>query len=459
MNDNLIRLPSSYRDPSGFLFRYRDQLYRQVNKVYAEDLERLHSSGLYEALVEKELFLPYARVKQNLTGSGDWYETLQPEPIPFISYPYEWCFRMWQDAALATLALAREAMKHGMMLKDASAYNLQWHGGKMKLIDHLSFERYEEHRPWIAYRQFCEHFLAPLALMHYRQLPLQPLFIAYPDGIPLGMAKQLLPFRSRLHLHTALHLHLHAAAGKKKETGFRESGGFSPRKMEHLLQSLEEAVRSYSFDRPSGVWSEYYEEAGQREAYLADKKELVAGWIRQVNKSSAIDLGANEGAFSLLLAEEKMRVISADQDHYAINKLYRQVRGRKDIDLHPIVLDLVHPSPALGLNNTEREAFTGRASGDLVLALALMHHLCIGKNVPFEELARLLHSLGPLLIIEFIPKEDEKVRYMLQQKKDVYDGYSREKFLAVFSTRYRILAQQPVAGSDRILYLMQSHAD
>jgi hypothetical protein len=235
---------SSYRDPSGFLFYKNEILYRQVNQVFKKDFEQFIQSGLYQHLVEKKILLSHQTVHENLTGSSNWYLTLQPQFVPFISYPYEWCFDMLKDAALLTLEAAKEALNFGMILKDASAYNVQLLNGKMIFIDTLSFEKYDEQKPWIAYRQFCEHFFAPLALMHYLKEPLQNLFIAYPDGIPLAIAAKMLPFKSKLKLHSYLHLHLQSSMTKTKTTENKKESSFSKQKMKNLLQSLEDGIRS-----------------------------------------------------------------------------------------------------------------------------------------------------------------------------------------------------------------------
>src|SRR5215211_487772 len=184
-----IKHPSSYRDPSGFLYYHNNSLYRQVNKSYQEHFEQFISGALYQHLVNQQLLISHQQINVNYLDDTDWYQTIQPELVPFISYPYEWCFDMLKDAALTTLLVAQESMVYNMMLKDASAYNVQWHKGKMIFIDSLSFEKYDDTKPWIAYRQFCEHFLAPLALMHYRKWPLQNLWLAYPDGFPLPLTK------------------------------------------------------------------------------------------------------------------------------------------------------------------------------------------------------------------------------------------------------------------------------
>lgn len=449
------RHSSSYRDPSGFLFYHNDILYRQVNQSFKEDFDQFISGGLYQHLVDKKTLIPHKTINENLTGTKEWYQTLQPEPISFISYPYEWCFDMWKDAALLTLEIAKEAMDFGMMLKDASAYNVQLHNGKMIFIDTLSFEKYDDAKPWIAYRQFCEHFLAPLALMNFLKTPLSNLFVAYADGIPLSLAKKMLPFKSKWNLHSYLHLHVQASMTEGKKQLNTPATAFSRKKLLNILNSLESAIKSYSLNQPSGVWSDYYKEASQREDYLVQKKEIIKNWISKLEIKTAIDFGANEGEFSQLLAERNIYTIAADFDHYSINKLYNYTKKAANNNIHPLVIDIANPSPAIGANNEERASFLNRTNTDVVLALALIHHLCIGKNIPFEDVIKTFQSLGQTLIIEFVPKEDEKVQFMLHQKKDIYQWYTQDAFLNAFSQKYKIAESKEVGTSKRVLYLMQ----
>lgn len=451
--------PSSYRDPSGFLFTYNGQLYRQVNQSFATAFEQFHRSGLSAQLIQSGRLIPYETINENLTGSEDWFLTLQPEVIPFVSYPYEWCFDMLKDAALLTLDIAQEALGYNMLLKDATAYNLQWHKGGMRFIDTLSFEPYDEQQPWIAYRQFCEQFLTPLALMHYLKEPLQPLLLAYPDGIPLSLAKKLLPVKSRLNLHAFLHLHLQAMLSAKTAGRQQAARPFSRSKMQQLLKSLKRAVESFSLHQPTGVWSLYYSEATQRKDYMQQKKSIITDWLSQLTAATALDAGANEGEFSLLLSAKNIQTVSADFDHYSINNLYKKSKKDGLVNLLPLLLDLRNPTPAAGVNNQEHASFLQRADFDLVLALAVMHHLAIGKNMNFAQIASFFRSLGNMLIIEFVPKEDEKIRFMLQQKPDVYTWYTKENFLASFAAHFRLLAKKEIGTSGRILFMMQRTSD
>jgi hypothetical protein len=445
--------PSSYRDPSGFLFHQDGVLYRQVNRSFKDDFDFFIQSGLYGGLTEKEQLVRHEVIHENLTQSPDHYSTLRPEPVPFITYPYEWSFNMLKEAALLTLDVAAEAMDHGMMLKDAPAANIQWHQGKMMLIDSLSFERYDERRPWVAYRQFCEHFFAPLAVMHYLKLPFQKLLLST-DGIPVAFAKALLPFKSRFNLHTYLHLHLHGSVAKNNKPS-SDTRPFSKDKMKRLLKSLGEAIQNFSFDERSGTWSGYYEEAGKRESYLDHKKEIFSNWMSGHQYRVAIDLGSNEGVFSLMMAASDCVVISTDADHYSINQLYARTRKEGIKNILPLLVDITQPSPAIGVNNQEFPSFFSRVKGDLVLALALIHHLAVGKNIPFEKIATTFKNLGRDLIVEFIPKDDEKVTQMLLQKKDIYDWYTEENFLNCFSSHYSVTDSKKIAGTNRTIFLMK----
>ena len=199
---------SSYRDPSGFIFKKEEVLYRQVNKIFKADFDLFINSGCYQSFAGKGWLIPHETIPENFTNTDDWYLTLKPANIPFISYPYEWSFDMLKDAALLTLNLLKESLQYGLILKDATPYNIQFLGSRPVFIDTLSFEKYEEQEPWIAYRQFCECFLSPLLLSSYSKQPLQQLMLAYPEGIPLAITRSLLPWRSKFSLYTYLHLSL-----------------------------------------------------------------------------------------------------------------------------------------------------------------------------------------------------------------------------------------------------------
>lgn len=452
-------LGASFRDPSGFLFTEGGTLFRQVNHVYAENYDHLMESGLYAKLVKAGLLIQHQEVEQAPGEKEAAYKILQPELVPFISYPYEWSFGQYKDAALATLSIQKRALKAGMSLKDASAYNIQFLHGKPILIDTLSFEVYQAGQPWVAYKQFCQHFLAPLALMALKDVRLSQLMRVYIDGIPLDLASKLLPFGSRLQFGLLTHIHVHAGAQKRfadaEVDGVKSRGSMSEQSMLGLIESLQATVKKLEWKTGGTEWGNYYEITNYSEAAFEHKKEIVASWVTRVNPTLVWDLGANNGQFSRIASAAGIYTISSDIDPAAVEQNYRRVRQEKEGNLLPLVLDLTNPSPALGWANREREAFDQRGPADMIFALALVHHLAISNNVPLLRVAEYFAGLGRWLVVEFVPKSDSQVQKLLRNREDIFDHYTKEGFEQAFDAYYWLRETIPVSDSERTLYLYQ----
>lgn len=448
--------PASYRDNSGFVFTQNNQVYRYIHPGYEPHYNQLMSSGLYDELVKTKKLIPH----QEITAISEFNFTagrvLLPEQLAFISYPYEWSFDMWKDAALLTLQIARTSLKKEMILKDATPFNVQFVNGKPVFIDTLSFENYEAGKPWIAYHQFSECFLAPLLLMHYCHPDTNKLFTVYPNGIPMDVLVNLLPKRSKWNMGTFLHVHLQAkftAKQKNARQGQADGQNFSRQKLELLLQGLESFVQKLSLKKIKTTWDDYYTGTILGNDYLHAKTALVKSFSNFIEFKSLVDLGANDGHFSLLFGNNK-NVIATDADSNCINELYLKIKKESISNILPLVNDLTVPSPAIGWANAERASLTARLKADLVLALALVHHLAIAKNVPLRFIADWLQPMGEHLIIEFVPRDDEKVKLLLQNRKDIFDDYSLENFRSVFAAKYKIVREEKVGNTNRILFLM-----
>lgn len=449
---NYIRNPGSFKDPSGFVFSAHGVLYRQVNKSYAAAYDQLMQSGLYALLTGKKLLVPHQEVAGNLTGLPDWYKTISPIRISVISYPYEWCFEQLRDAGLLTLQLLRHSLDHGLVLKDATPFNIQFQGTQPVWIDTLSFAPYDPTQPWIAYRQFCECYLFPLYLEHYLATGLQPLRMAYPDGISVALTAKLLPFRSRWNMGAWLHVFLqNRIAGKRARP--TPAVAFSKNKLLHLIDHLESILKRFPSQKGrQTTWSDYYASTILSQDYLQQKEKIFHTLLAELPVGTALDLGANEGYFSRILAKKKWEVIATDTDSQCISNLYVALKQQAVQRVLPLVADVSHPSPALGFRNEERAAFHQRIHTDLVVALALVHHLVIGKNIPLPQLAAYLHAIAPHLIIEFVGKEDEKVQQMLLNREDIFDDYTIPGFEAAFAPWFQQVAKVSIPGTSRILY-------
>ncbi len=415
-------------------------------------------SGLYPRLVERQWLLPHTEVDAPIADPNAVYKILLPEALDFISYPYEWCFSQLKDAALLTLDILKQALEFGVILKDSSAYNIQFQCGKPVLIDTLSFTRYEEGQPWIGYRQFCQHFLAPLALASKTDVRLTQLLRIYLDGIPLDLASSLLPARTRLPGGLYMHLHLHASAQKKYAGRPLESD--SPRKVSKLqllglIDSLETSVKKLEWDPGETAWADYERQHNYSDEALLAKQTILESFLAQSAPQIVWDAGANTGDFSRVAAKSVRLVVAVDNDPGAVEINYRQCRQEKVANVLPLLADLTNPSPGLGWRNRERSPLEGRQPAGLVMALALIHHLAISNNLPLEAIAEYFAACGEWLIIEFVPKEDSQVQRLLASRRDIFPDYRVDVFEAVFQREFALVERKAVPGSARTLYLFR----
>lgn len=450
-------ISGSFRDPSGFIFVRYGSIYRQVNMSYKNDYDYLLRSGLYQALVTDGLLIPHQELDLEGERPEIAYKIIKPKQLSFISYPYEWCFSQLKDSALTSLEIQKRALEVGMSLKDCSAYNIQFFNGAPILIDTLSFEIYQEGQPWVAYRQFCQHFLAPLALMSFKDVRLSQLLRIFIDGIPLDLTSELLPWRTRFKFPLLVHIHLHAKsqkhfAAKSVRPGH---GKMSRRAIMGLLDSLAGAVRRLQLRVPRTEWENYYEDNGYSSDAFQHKKQLVSQFLDLLKPKNLWDLGANTGTFSRIAADKGIHTVAWDLDPVSVEKNYAECVKKGETRILPLMLDLTNPSSGLGWGNQERMSLLQRGPADTVLALALIHHLAIANNVPFREIAEFLSHLCSSLLIEFVPKTDSQVQRMLATREDIFFEYSQPLFESAFGQYFTTHAKVKIIDTQRELYLMQ----
>jgi hypothetical protein len=453
-----VTLQSSFRDPSGFLFYSGETLLRQINTCYKAEYDLLMTSGLYDHLCQNKLLVPHEEVPFDSTPKDEIYKVIRPQKIKFVSYPYEWSFSQLKDAGLLTLEICRRSIEHGMILKDASAYNVQFHAGTPVLIDTLSFDTYQEGYPWVAYRQFCQHFLAPLALMAHTDYRLSQLFRIYIDGLPLDLTSTLLPSKTWFSFSLMSHIHLHAKSQKRfaniNERRIKTKRlNVSKRGLLGLIDSLQRINESLKSTIADTEWCDYYDQTNYTHAAFEDKINHVSRMVNHVSPQLVWDLGANTGVFSEIAAAEGAYVISWDIDAAAVEKNYLSLRQKDQASILPLLLDLTNPSAGIGWANSERDSLEERGPADLVMALAVIHHLAISNNVPLQLIAKYFSRLGKMLLIEFVPKTDSQVKRLLATRRDIFNSYNQEKFEMVFDQYCELIERVSVKHSERTLYL------
>ncbi len=438
------------------MFYADGHVFRGLTAEGARDWRAVADTGLLRDLAESGKLVHSDAVDAAL--DSPWSAVLRHERVPFVAYPFEWCYGMLQDAAVLQLEVVLEALRRDVTAKDGHAFNVQWWGTRSVYIDVSSFTL-ELGGPWPGYRQFCETYLFPLLLQAHRGVDFQPLLRGRLEGIRLQDMRRLVSRRDVLRKGVLSHVLLHGlldgrAGGPSQATtvGLRDAG-FGRDVAAAAVARLLRLVKSLSWRPEPSPWSQY----ATSNPYGAPDREAKAAFVERavaVRRTRTVwDLGCNDGTYSRVAARKADYVVAVDADHSTIERLYRALRSERHERILPLVMDLTDPTPALGWRNTERRAFTDRTPPDLVLCLALVHHLVIGSNVPVGEVVGWLRSFGCPVVVEFASRHDPMVRRMLAGKPIEHRDYSSEEFEARLSEAFTIARRQEVTAGTRTLYL------
>jgi hypothetical protein len=460
--------PASFRDPANQIHYGADgEVLRSLRGADAvADWRALAAAEFFGRLVGAGSICATEQV--GTEGDHEDELTLRHERVPFISYPYEWTFSMLRDAALLHLEMLLAALPEGITTKDGSAYNIQFHSaGRPVFIDIGSFTRQREGEPWDGYRQFCQTLLYPLLLTGHLGVPFQPWLRAQIDGIESSQLRPLFRGARRWRAGVLRHVHLHdamqrrfasASAGEVRDE--MRAAGFSTELVVATVRGLRKLVRRLDWQPPDSHWAGYRETCSYSEADRDAKRAFVEAALAGAASRNGgelglvLDLGANDGAFARLAADCNARqVVAVESDHAVTDALYRSLRDEPDQRILPLVMDLANPSPGTGWRGRERASFAARADADAVLALALVHHLAIGHNVPLPEVIASLAELGRTLIVEFVEPSDPMAQRLLANKPaGLFGDYRREVFERLLAERFTIVRREQLPSGSRTLY-------
>ena len=453
--------PGSFRDRNGRVLYHDGKVYRLLSRHSLQDWQKLSRSRFYSECVQTGHIVETHKVDFSVLpdfDSGDWAALLEHQKVPFISYPYEWSFEMLKRAALLHLQLISKSLEEDMILKDATAFNIQWRGTKPVFIDIPSFEQLSPGTAWMGYRQFCQLFLFPLFLQAYKHLPFHSWLRGSLDGISPQSCRAVMSLRDLVRPGVFLHVHLqnrfqHRYAGRSESTkGQLKELGFGKTMIQKNLANLQKIIQRLKWEPFDSAWSEYVTEHTYQAADHQTKKEFVARATGSRHRSLAWDLGCNIGNFTRVLAKHSDYVVALDQDHVTIDRLFTQLSDESCRNILPLVFNLADPSPDLGWWCKERKNLESRGRPDMILALALVHHMVIGANVPLSEFISWLASFPAELVIEFVTKDDSMVQALLRNKADQYSDYDLRIFRRLLANRYEILEEEPLTSGTRVLF-------
>jgi ribosomal protein L11 methylase PrmA len=463
---DLLPETGSFRDPSGHVYVIGQRVFRTVMPSAAADYEFVRSTGLVDRLVRDGLLLPETLVRPE--SLGPWAASaayvVEHPTIPYVSYPYEWCFSALKVAALLHLDIHLRALEKGVTLSDASAYNIQYQGPKPVFIDHLSFRRYRDGEFWAGHRQFCEQFLNPLLLRSKVGLPHNPWYRGSLEGITASDLNRLLSAKSKLSWRVFFHVVLQARFQDAPTNGKKARAATSRRLPLSALKSMLRSLRKWiatlePADRGKTVWRDYAQTHSYLDPEVESKRSFVTQFVSETAPQTLFDLGCNTGDFAkAALDAGARRVIGFDFDQGALDQAFLRARS-EELHFLPLFLDLANPAPSQGWAEAERSGFGARAKPDAILALALVHHLAITRNIPLESVVNWLLKLAPAGVVEFVPKQDPMVQELLRLREDIFPNYSAENFLAYIRAQAQIIKIQTVSASGRLLVWFRRLSD
>lgn len=450
---------ASFRDPSGYVYVEDGAIKRVINPIYFKPYKTLTESGFYKTLFKNGLLIPHTELsntEQNII--------IKAEKIPFVTYPYEWSFNMYKEAALLTLKLQKYCLEHGFSLKDASAFNITFYNGKAIFIDTLSFDFYRENSPWRAYKQFITHFFGPLILAHYHGAQSFKLMSNFIDGIPVKMISSMLPIRTKFSPVLYSNIHLLAKLENKHNEDYKgesKVAKLSKNGQLNIIKSLYNYIKNLDLKEHS-EWGNYYNKTNYSNDAFLNKSAIINNWVNSIKPNRLIDIGGNDGTFVRKLNTTAITTLVCDIDNNAVDHNHKTMKVNKEKFMLPFVLDVLNPSSAIGLNNTERDSFLNRIiafAPDVTLALAVIHHMSLSGNVPFRESAKFFSSFSKYLIIEFPKREDSWVQRLLNNKadfKDFFGFYNIEDFEKNYAAYFEINDKTTIGESERVLFFMKN---
>lgn len=463
----------SFRDRDGRVFYHQERVLRTLSASALDAWRALEAAPFFARAQEAGTIVrtneaedaPELVAALGGNGTAAWKGVLEHARVPFVSYPYEWCFGMLRDAAALTLDLLSDALESGLVLKDASAYNVLFDGARPVFIDVASFEPWQVGRPWVGYRQFCQLFLYPLEITAFRDVDFQPFLRGSLEGIePMAMRALLRPrdrLRSGVMIDVDLHSRLEAgtSAGDRAVRTDIEKAGFKKEMIASNVKRLRKVVGGLRFKRSASEWADYAEDNSYDETDHQTKRRFVDSAVGAAHRRLVIDLGANTGTFSRIAAAHADQVVAIDVDHLAIERLYHRLRKDGPNNVLPLVGNLADPSPGLGWRGLERKSLEARADADVVLALALIHHLVITANVPLDEVIDLFATLGREVVVEWVSKDDPMVKRLLRNKDDQYADYDQAVLEASLDRHFAAIDRQPLESGTRVLYHARERRD
>ena len=466
-NLNIFADSGSFRDPSGRVFKFLEnnslRIIRGVTDQTFQEQAELIDSQLYASLVKEKKIVDTKPFKSTAMLDSEtqksWPYFLEHAPIDLITYPYEWTFGQLKDAAILHLEILKECLENGWIVKDSTPYNIQFVNNKPIFIDTPSITKWESGSGWDSYRQFCMMFLYPLMLESYLDIDFRVFLRSNLDGIDPKTTFNIIGFRKIYKRGVFFHVYLphkiekNILAKERDTAAAKKRTNISHSKLSviALVDSMLGIIKSLKVKSKVSVWGDY----DHINTYEHDDNIKKQGFIDSVTNNKKYntvwDCGANTGLFSEHISGNAKKIIAMDGDILAVEKMYQRLKSN-DSNITPMVINLENMSPDHGFNASERTRLELRSKPDLIMCLAIIHHIRISANIPCDNFLSYLRSLNSEIIIEFVQRDDEMVKKLLLNKKEQYQDYNLEAFEDSINNYFSIEKTDTLKGGHRKIY-------
>lgn len=464
---NLSREAGSYRDPSGTIYYYQGRVLRAVSSQAEACYLEVKRSGLYERLAEKGKLVGLKEIEPDsfFSSENDVAVLLEHPCLDVISYPYEWTFSALKSAALFHLDLHLELLEEGFTLCDATAYNVQFINTKPIFIDHLSIRPYVDGEPWAAHQQFCKQFLAPLILCSKVSPNVNLWLRGSLEGVDIADVDRILTWKHKLSSWT-IFSHIYLQAYMQNRSSSLSTSGIEALKgnrvslvaFKAMLSGLRSYIASLSLRNAASTWMHYAQINSYTDHDVERKKQFVHQAVSSHKPALLWDIGCNTGVFSFVALDAGAeKVVGWDYDYNALEHAFFLAQ-EKSLNFFPVWMDAANPSPNQGWAQQERKGFFERsAKTNMVISLAFLHHICIGRQVPLAWAIDWLLRLAPCGVIEFVTEDDPMVKKMCALKTSVTTDYNATAFLDYMQSKTTIVHSERLASGTRILVHYRSN--
>tara|TARA_B100000123_G_C25716406_1_gene422357 strand:- start:71 stop:1462 length:1392 start_codon:yes stop_codon:yes gene_type:complete len=447
----------SFRDPSNRIFESEGKIYRAIFNSGKSDYINIQQSGIIQKLINKNYLIDTDELDRgNKLYSHEElknvYIILKHKKIPFISYPYEWCFEQLKKAAIFHLDLQLYLLENNFNLKDSSAFNIQFIGGEPIFIDFFSLQKYNDGDYWIGYKQFCENFLNPLYLSFKKNVQFNHIIRSNLEGISSTTLNNLLSFKDKLSLNVFSHIVLQSRYEKKvlldeksSIKKFKKLKKLPKKNLISMITIIKNWIKKFNIQNKKSTWSDYSVINTYKDFEKKKKIDIVKKFTNKIKPNLLVDLGCNTGDYSIAALENGANyVVGFDFDIESLNKSYD-----RSPNFLPLWFDAANPSPDQGFMQKERDGFERRVKSDALISLAFIHHLVIAKNISVKMFVEWISKISQFGLLEFVPKNDETIQKMLISKRDIYKDYNIDNLIKYLEYDFKIVSIDQVSESGR----------